>query len=156
MKVVRPFSIDEEVYKSFTEVVQSGNRSQIVEELLKDYLDKYFPKKNKIESMDMKKRELELKLQEIEEQEALERKREAELVAKREEKISVEVESQRVAKLRDDLLRKARILSAAELGLSDSLVDSVLDSSVSDSDRLSYRLKVREHHSRLCLEAGLK
>ena len=150
MKINRTYSIDIEIIKSFEDAVLSNNRSSVIQELMKDYLEKFFPKKTKTESLDLKKKEYELKLREIGRLEKEEQDAKAAFLAEREADLLALAASQRFEKFRRDSLLKAKQLVSLDMGL--VLVDGLLPSGVSDDVRDDFLSRVRVLHSKLLSE----
>lgn len=140
MKITKPFTLDSVVYERFEKFVDYGNRSQIIESLIIDYLNTHSPDKKALKAQREKER--------IEAEERLAKlmsidKAEADAVLKENERRQKELlsaqESTQQQHFLDSCKKQAKILVNVDFGL-DPLTD-IVPSKWDKDKRDSYRDK---------------
>lgn len=116
MKIPIMFSIDNKVISEFQNRVERGDRSRIVEELLRDYLSLFGEKKN-TDRFALEKKEYEEKLEKIYALEEAEREKERKEEEEKEKKVIAVAESQKQNKIIEDCKFRARQMALSELDI---------------------------------------
>lgn len=138
MKVTKPFTLDSVIYERFAKFVNSGERSQIIEQLIIDYLNTNSPDKKALKAQrDKERQEAEERLAKLMSID----KSEADATLKENERRQAELLKAQEATQRqhffDSCKKQAKILTNVEFGL-DPLND-ILPSTWGEDKRYSYR-----------------
>lgn len=143
MKITKPFTLDSVVYERFAKFVNSGERSQIIEQLIIDYLNTNSPDKKALKAQREKERleaeERLAKLMSIDKAEAESALKENE--RKQSELLKAQESTQRQHFL-DSCRKQAKILVNVEFGL-DPLND-IIPNKWDKDKRDKYRDKWKE------------
>lgn len=138
MNLQRTYSIDSDLIKAFEEAIPSGGRSQVIGELMKDYLNKFFPDKSNAKLLrEIEKQKATAKLEElmIQEREETEKR---EWIESNNRKIREE-EIKRLDrdKRLDDAVKRAKIITNMTFGLDPN--SELLPEDWPDEKRMEYK-----------------
>lgn len=155
MKVTKPFTLDSVVYERFAKFVTSGERSQIIEQLIIDYLNNHSPDKKALKAQrDKERQEAEERLAKLMSIDKLE----ADATLKENERRQAELLKAQEATQRQHFLdsckKQAKILTNVEFGL-DPLTD-ILPAKWDYEKRFSFRERWKDLTEKLINDKTVK
>jgi len=153
MKVMKTFTIEASIIEAFDKRVNRGERSKVMEEIIKDYLERFFPEKEgKGLSRELDIRNKKAELEELLEQERLIDERRQRELLEVERVRGLRVEESARQSFEDDCRSKAKQLTNVEFGFEPLL--GLLPDNMKSDVRGKYMLRWKELTRELIEKGG--